>query len=264
MMKFGTRLWATVLAAGTIALGAANANADSVTITGEHTVPDDNISSNGNYRPYVIVTSRLFTFDEIQQGIHVTGSVTLDLPGNSTAFIGLISADVYEQWLNETAHDPNDSQTDYFGFGYTAWVGFNTGGGGRIGLGQYKQIGGEMLQTYAGNGIGTDFENFSVVFDATTMTLIFNGNEVSQPYGDIVNYLYYEGVDNQTTIPTDWTNGAYLFAGAWFDKAGGTVTYDVTAEVMGQVVPLPAAAWAGITLLGGLGGVRVWRRRRIA
>lgn len=31
-----------------------------------------------------------------------------------------------------------------------------------------------------------------------------------------------------------------------------------------SVVPLPAAAWAGMALLGGLGGKRVWRRRRRA
>lgn len=35
-------------------------------------------------------------------------------------------------------------------------------------------------------------------------------------------------------------------------------------DFQGSVVPLPAAAWAGLTLLGGVGGARVWRRRKQA
>jgi hypothetical protein len=205
-----------------------------VRISGTHQVPDANVHPvNGNYRPFKIDRSKLFTFAPGSGPVVVTGSVDIaSLQNNSSVFVGLIARDRYDAWVAANipgGSDPDNTLTSFFGFIDTAYAAVNTLSNGRIGLGQQLTFS-NTTQAYAASNLGGAISGFQLVFDPASFSLTYGANTVSRSYVNHFDYLYWysHGFSGTPTVPTDWSNGAYAFVGTFFDKKGGAPVIDVT------------------------------------
>ena len=145
-------------------------------------------------------------------------------------------------------------------------------------LGGYYWIHGYAGATTAldssGNGGTIEFDNE----DATYVQLAYcaaetfylkaydtNGNLLDMDSGP-ANRRYIEG--NNTgpgTLRVDWNGTDYISYVVVHDAGNYWVVDNILTDATGigvPAVPLPAAAWLGFALLGGLGAVRRLRRRK--
>lgn len=229
------------------------------TISGTHT---PNVGQFGNYRPFALDPGTTFMFAD--GPILVTGRVDISLlQGNSSTFVGLISTDQYDRWVNSGitgANDPGDSMNGFFGFLDTAYAAFNTAQDGRLGLGQQLSFG-STTQTYVANDVGTEFVDFEILFWANRMELTYDGNTVVQSYQDGFDYINWFNAGDvfananaaNYPVPTDFSSGAIPFVGTFFAEPG-TADFDVTFTQ----VPEPTRA---VLLALGLLGLMARRRR---
>jgi hypothetical protein len=116
----------------------------------------------------------------------------------------------------------------------------------------------DLINTvFADHSIGdnsTTAATDTIAADATEYATLIAGNNVAQnswrygffPFGAIADY----DVNDM---------GTYIVRLTAFDGAGATVASDT---IYVTVVPLPTAAFAGLGLLGALGGIQTIRRRK--
>lgn len=198
-------------------------------------------------------------FDPLTGPVTVTGSVdisglqTTNTGDNSVLFVGLIAKDRYDAFAAGT--DPVcpgcTTGSNFFGFLETAFAGFlYTDSGGFTGrTGQQVGFPGENLQ----GGVGTipatlTDGQFQITFDATGITL------------DVLGSSFFQAYQNTARGPTDFTNGAYAFAGAFMNRSGAQTTFDLTFSGPEKAsVPEPASI---VLLVGGLAAAGIARRRK--
>jgi hypothetical protein len=84
-------------------------------------------------------------------------------------------------------------------------------------------------------------------------------NAISIELVSPVSFLLDNGKEARLSLTGLWDDDWENRVDVWSPTVSGQ-----TVHVLGQftIVPLPAAVWGGIVLLGGLGTARVWRRRR--
>lgn len=184
----------------------------------------------------------------------ITGSVDLsDMVAGQALMVGLVNKPIA------------DYQIDVAGWNYwenkDAWAHFvYTGSDYRVGLGDYVGTGGEIVQNWIILS-GPVVDEFTLTIGESEMDLSVGSQSVpTKAYGTPHSYWasytdspYYD----PSMIDPEFSNGAYLLAGAYMPK-GGSADVCVTAAP----VPLPAAALMGLPMLAGLAGLACWRRRR--
>lgn len=67
--------------------------------------------------------------------------------------------------------------------------------------------------------------------------------------------------NNTNGAPNDIGSALTIWFGGWIYSPSGDVEHIYEGNLLANVVPLPAVACAGLTLLGGIGGSRIIRRR---
>ena len=199
-------------------------------------------------------------FDPLTGPITVTGSVdisglqTTNAGDNSVLFVGLIAKDRYDAFVAGT--DPICPVTcgtgsNFFGFLETAYAGFlySDSGGFAGRMGQQAAPGGETVQGGIGPIPATLGDGqFQVTFDATGITL------------DVLGTNSFQAYQNTLRGPTDFTNGAYAFAGAFLNRTGAQTTFDLTFSGPEKAsVPEPASI---VLLVSGLAAAGIARRRK--
>ena len=111
------------------------------------------------------------------------------------------------------------------------------------------------LDFTAGTGIGTDFLSVSPMLGQ----VFFIGDGVTS--GNV--FQEFIAPASATRLALGIPDGFSFFGapGAYDDNDGA---YRVRIGINETpVVPLPAAAWLGLTMLGGLGGARIVRHKRL-
>ncbi len=168
-----------------------------------------------------------------------------NMPHNSAVMIGLMDT---VPFYNNLLGGP-DSQGVWAYFGYRDSTPANPFPHYRIGASN-GQNGGELISGGTVIPVGdlgghdtSSIISFKVIIDDTTITFMSGG------FSEQMNYSNLSLSDSAT-----------VYVDAWFASESQGQDYEITVTV----VPLPAAAWAGLTLLGGVGGARVWRRRKLA
>lgn len=160
-------------------------------------------------------------------------------PANRSAFN-------FEFSINTDVNDPTNSGNDLNDFSYMLTVSrLNDDGMG-------------MTELFAFDPINVDYADHSIGDNQTTEA----DDSVA---GSMLEYASLIAANNvaQQSWNLGFFNSSPTRAGTYIISL---VAFDGMTEVVGNeitvnVVPLPAAAWAGLGLLGSLAGVRVMRRR---
>jgi len=113
---------------------------------------------------------------------------------------------------------------------------------------------------YADHSIGdnsTTAATDTIAGDPGTYAALISSNNVAQ---NSWNYGFFNGAGTGPLEGIDPSKvGTYVIRLSAFDGAGATVASDT---IYVTVVPLPTAAFAGLGLLGALGGIQTIRRRK--
>ncbi len=177
---------------------------------------------------------------------------------DSTSFLNAADAGISLNTFDELVNGPSPDLSYTIGaFSYeiSAGGGYGTGLYNDTGIVSTQNSNDYLLVTFTSNNVtavGGNFwgtsEFFGVVLAQITITLS-DGTEVSF---DSAGPSVFRGFSTDAFI-TSMTIDAKSATGAW-------ATMD-NLYVGTAVVPLPAAAWAGLGTLGLLGGLRTYRRR---